>query len=80
MIKERTSQDKIVNDFGKKLVSFCRTTNIRIVNGRLGADKGKGEYTRIENEQHSTVDYLLADPQSATLIADFDIRKGVKRD
>ena len=42
---------------GKKLIDFCKTLKLRIVNGRIGADKGIGQFT---TRNGSVVDYLLA--------------------
>lgn len=44
---------------GEKLIDFCKTLNLRIVNGRVGSDKGIGNFTTRNN---TVVDYLLACP------------------
>ena len=59
------------NSYGKQLLSFCKSTNFFIVNGRIGRDKGVGEYTLIDTTGKSVVDYLLSSPDTFWLIKDF---------
>ena len=57
---ERYSLDKHVNNYGTLLLSFCKTCALRILNGRVGQDKGIGGYTSIQRSGSSVVDYVLA--------------------
>ena len=41
----RSSQDKNMNSNGPLLLEFCKQTNMRILNGRTGSDKGIGKFT-----------------------------------
>ena len=34
----RCNMDKFVNTYGRKLIHLCKTSNIRIMNGRLPGD------------------------------------------
>ena len=42
----RFSEDLQVNNFGRQLLQLCIATQMRIVNGRIFTDIGKGAYTR----------------------------------
>ncbi len=65
-LPNRCSQDSIVNTQGKLLLDFCKSTGLRIVNGRLSDDKHLGKFTfhRLMKKgetkmARSTIDYLL---------------------
>ena len=59
----RTSKDaQRPNKYGKQLLSFCQSTNVFLVNGRTGLDKGVDEPTLIDTTGKSVLDYLLATP------------------
>ena len=55
----RISQDAITNEFGHLLLDICKSTGIRIVNGRYFHDEGLGLFTCHTSNRHSVVDYLL---------------------
>ena len=57
---KRTSCDSVVNNFGKQLLQFCKTYSCYIVNGRFGTDKDIGEYTFINQNGSSVIDYFIA--------------------
>ena len=59
----RRSQDKDVNDFGRKLIDLCQASNLVILNGRVGDDKNEGKYTFFNHRGKSIVDYCLVDKQ-----------------
>ena len=44
-VMPRSSQDKIINANGRKLLDVCKLNTLRIANGRLGSDRGVGKYT-----------------------------------
>ena len=70
----RISKDSVrPNNYGKQLLSLCKTTGLYIVNGRMGADLGVGGYTRVDTTGKSLVDYLLATPVTFTMITDLRI-------
>lgn len=50
------SQDVFVNDFEYALLDFCKTSDMVIVNGRVGSDRGTRKYTF---KDVSVVDYVL---------------------
>ena len=59
---ERQNQDRVTNAFGRQLLSLCRSSDLRICNGRLPGDRD-GKFTcHPLTGGHSTVDYFLACP------------------
>ncbi len=59
-VPDRVSQDKKAPDeYGHKLLDLCKACSLRIVNGRLGSDKGIGNYTSINSRGQSVIDYVL---------------------
>ena len=56
----RYSEDNILNGYGRELLNLCQGSKLRIVNGRVGLDKGIGKYTCFTKRGKSVVDYVLA--------------------
>ena len=68
----RASRDKtIVNRHGIHLLEFCKSAGMLILNGRLGRDKGIGEFTRDDTTGKSVVDYVISTPTLLKLVTDF---------
>ena len=69
----RTSQDTCqINNHGIELLTFCKTTNMFIVNGRTGQDRNVGSISYISDYKgQSLVDYVLACPKTFMLIENF---------
>ena len=55
----RASEDATspITEYGHKLLNLCSITGLRIMNGRVGMDKGVGKYTCKEPTGSSAVDY-----------------------
>ena len=53
----RVSKDVVVNREGIKLVELCSENNLIIANGTIDSDL-KGEFTFVNNEGKSVIDYL----------------------
>ena len=53
---QRKSKDHNRSNFGNILIEFCRNNNMIICNGRVGRDKGVGEFTC---KKYSVVDYCI---------------------
>ena len=70
----RNSYDTAVNEYGHKLLSMCRSMGLLICNGRLGQDRNKGRYTRLETTGNSVVDYVLCTPDLFGEMCEFDIK------
>jgi hypothetical protein len=52
------------------LIEFCRNNNMIICNGRVGKDKGVGEFTC---KHSSVVDYYIVSPNGLKIINSFSI-------
>ena len=66
----RYNMDHLVNNNGRKLISLCQNVDVHIINGRVGADKGKGQLTCASA---STVDYILASSDLLFFMHDFSV-------
>lgn len=64
MSHKRASQDKITNKQGEHLLDICKSSNLFILNGRCGNDKGKGKLTF---RNISLLDYGIASVDSLNL-------------
>ena len=69
----RTTQDKGFNSHGKKMLDLCKSSSMRIVNGRVGTDKNVGAYTYVCSNSCSTIDYLIMDMNSFDFLDSFSI-------
>lgn len=59
-IPPRTSKDhRRKNRWGSKLLEICGKENLIIVNGRIGEDKERGEFTCFFGKYPSVVDYIV---------------------
>ena len=54
-------------------MDLCKRTGLRILNGRIGSDKGVGKFTCHTHRGQSVVDYVLASTDSLQLFCFFDI-------
>ena len=63
-ILRRVSQDTCrVNSYGTQLLELCKCSNLCILNGRIGSDRGIGKFTRTDTTGNSVVDYVVATPK-----------------
>ena len=69
----RENKDKHVNNNGKKLIELCKMSDLKIANGRVGADKCLGNYTCHTSRGNSTIDYAILSMDLFPYIADFYI-------
>ena len=60
-----------INNYGRNLLNLCLMTELYIVNGRVGQDKGIGEFTCYAGENPSCIDYVLCDIDMFNLFTDF---------
>ena len=58
------------NNYGYKLIEFCKNNNLFIVNGRVGKDKMIGKVT---SKDTSTVDYLITSANLFSFISEFEV-------
>jgi hypothetical protein len=71
-LSKRNSLDKQVNQFGRKLIDLCKTTGIRVVNGRHQGDPC-GIFFSFYNAIKGTslIDYVLTEGSQMSNVADF---------
>ena len=69
----RNNQDKTINHQGRKLIEFCLTTDMIIVNGRFGMDGDVGHYTSQRYNGKSTIDYILLSANFNPYISNFHV-------
>ena len=62
MSEDRYNKDTSVNKYGTFLIDFCKVSNMKILNGRLGSDKGVGDFTYRHPAGNSTIDYCVVTP------------------
>lgn len=57
---KRYNKDECVNNNGRQILEICQSFDLKIVNGRIGGDKGVGNYTCYnKNGGKSVVDYVI---------------------
>lgn len=71
----RKSEDKTVNEYGRRLLELCISTGLRIVNGRVGQDQGHGKFTCETSRGSSVVDYVVSSVELFPHIADFAVHE-----
>ena len=69
----RVNQDDVIDSYGRRLLSFCKITDLIIANGRLGEDSNLGQYTFVSHNGCSVVDYLLCSFADSQRIKNFRI-------
>ena len=55
----RSSQDTVLNEYGRQLLNLCLATRLRILNGRTGQDRNIGRYTCHTARGSTIVDYVI---------------------
>ena len=68
----RVSQDKTVNNFGRNLLRLCKSTGIRIVNGRSPGDN-IGRFTFYHRNGSSCIDYAICSKDILHIVSDFTV-------
>ena len=69
----RFSQDNTINTNGRKLLDFCRQNGLRVVNGRVGEDKGVGKYTYVGSTGCSVIDYVIVNSSLLDVFSTFHV-------
>ena len=68
----RRSLDSTCNSHGTKLLELCKSTSLRIANGRLDSDHLVGTYTYACHAGSSVIDYLILSQHDFSHIANFN--------
>ena len=55
----RANEDKVINQYVRKLLDFCKYNDVFILNGRIGEEKEIGKFTC---KNVGVVDYTIASP------------------
>ncbi|KAL5251313.1 hypothetical protein ACHWQZ_G016865 [Mnemiopsis leidyi] len=69
---ERVSKDQIINSRGSKLIDFLACTKLSIMNGQTLGDIF-GEFTSINYNGASVVDYMAASPELLESVMSFEV-------
>ena len=67
----RFSMDETVNTSGIKLLDICRSSSLKIVNGRCGDDAGIGGFTNMSSNGNSLIDYVICSYELFPFISEF---------
>ena len=68
--QSRNNVDKVVNNYGNRLLTLCKTLEVFIVNGRLGEDANRGKLTY---DNVSLVDYFICSPSISPTVSNFEV-------
>ena len=73
-LKRRQNMDKsTLKGHGRPIIEYCRSTGLRIGNGRIGEDENIGKFTCINKKGASTVDYFLLEEHCFSLVQNFSV-------
>ena len=64
----RANEDKVINQYVRKLLNFCKYIDVFILNGRIGEDKDIDKFTC---KNVGVVDYTIASPEYLKHITNF---------
>ena len=70
----RANKDTKINTNGRLLIDLCKTTEIAILNGRIGEDKHVGAYTCVTHNGKSSIDYILAEHSCIDSILNLSVK------
>ena len=71
-VTQRKSKDQNVNSYGRRLITLCRESGLRIINGRQTSDKF-GEITFQNRQGTSVIDIACIHFTSFDIVADFEV-------
>ena len=66
----RANEDKVINQYGRKLLDFCKYNDVFIVNGRIGEDQKNSKFTC---KNISVVDCIISSPEYLKHIASLQV-------
>ena len=68
---ERMNKDGYTNNNGNKLIELCKMSDLKIANGRMGKDRGIGNYTCHTTNGNSTIDFAILSMELFPYVDDF---------
>ena len=71
----RFSEDRVCDQYGLCLLDLCKSSGLRILNGRVGKDKHVGRFTCVKGNGRSAIDYVLSKPELFSMISDFVVNE-----
>ena len=71
-IPKRKSEDDQLNNFGRNLIQLCKSTGLKIINGRTSGDR-EGKLTFCNTNGTSVIDYVLTDKLSMPMVESFEV-------
>ena len=66
----RRTEDDFTNSFGRQLINLCKSTGLRVCNGRMSGDHN-GKITFFNHLGSSLIDYALVDRMMFEKVKDF---------
>ena len=66
----RANEDKVINQYARKLLDFCKYNDVFILNGRIGEGKEIGKFTC---KKVNVVDYVIAFPEYLKRITNIQV-------
>lgn len=66
---------KDTNSYGRALLELCKSSGLRILNGRFGKDATNGNFTCITENSASVIDYFISEPELFDNISDLEIHE-----
>ena len=69
----RYSEDTKINTYGRELLSLCKSSKLRIMNGYFNNDISSGCFTCCTPRGTSLIDYLICDFKFYTSLIDFSL-------
>ncbi|CAC5392434.1 unnamed protein product [Mytilus coruscus] len=73
--RERNSPDDVVNGFGRKLLEYCKSNKVFILNGRVGQDVNAKPTSR----NNSVIDYIICTSHFLQFVSNFEIETNQKQ-
>ena len=65
------NKDGYTNNNGNKLIESCKMSDLKIANGRIGKDRGIGNYTCHTTNGNNTIDFAILSMELFPYVDDF---------
>ena len=71
-LPDRINPDTHINAYGYKLIDFCKSNMLHVLNGRIVGDT-PGNYTFVSQQGKSVIDYTLVSHSCSNLVKTFSV-------